>query len=106
MITITIGESVPRKWEDVSGIDRSWINQQINKRLKDGSQPCIEVLLEGENATIRVATPECGGGGGGGRPPNATEQEIIENWRDRVLSKDPIVGGHVISFLESIHRLL
>lgn len=61
--------------------DPQWINQQINRRRREGQPVCVQVSISSGGANLRLATPTCAGtGGGGGRRPNRLESEILELW--------------------------
>ena len=92
MITVTItGDS--RSYPDQA--TENWINDQINRRRKDSQSVCVQVQVKTSGVDLNLTTPECGGGGGGGRPPNASEQQIIDLWRQRGLSQNEFTGGNV-----------
>lgn len=103
MITVQIGEET-RTLEDAS---ESWINEQINRRRRDGLPICVIVTLNRADAQVTLRSPGCGGGfgGGGGRPPNAKESHIIQLWERRRLNSEEFTGGNLVAFLKQIKRL-
>jgi hypothetical protein len=103
MVTITIGGE-SRSYPDQA--TESWINEQINRRRKDGQNVCVEVRVNTSGLDLRLTTPGCGSGGGGGRLPNPNEQRVIDLWRERGLTAGHFAGGSVIAFLKQLQRQL
>jgi hypothetical protein len=100
MFTVTInGET-----RDAVDVPESWINQQINRRLKDALPVCVRVAIKTSGVDLALATPGCGGGGGGVRQPNPNEMEIIELWRKRGLNDPGFSSGNVGAFLKQLSR--
>lgn len=81
----------------------SWINDQINRRRRDGIPVCVQVYINKESINLRLSTPGCSGGGGGGSL-NTQEMEIVDLWRKHHLSEDSYTGGNLISFLKQIAK--
>ena len=79
MLTIHISDS-SRDFENSRDIDESWINQQINRRQRDGVTICVRVSIKNETPKVdmTLATVGCVGRGGGGRPPNSYESQIFD----------------------------
>src|SRR5437763_14492133 len=103
MITVTIaGESRNYPTEATE----NWINDQVNRRRKDGQSVCAQVLVKTSGLDLNLTTPGCGGGGGGGRAPNSNEERVIELWRDRHLTANDFTGGNLIAFLKQLQRLV
>jgi len=102
VITVRIGSDE----KDMSDLlDESWINQQINRRRRDGEVVCVRVIIRDAGLDMILATPSCGSGGGG-RLPNAAEREIFELWGRRHLNTPGFSGGDVVSFLKQLRSLV
>ncbi len=103
MITVTIGGmSFP-----VDKVSEGWVNQMIADAKKRGVPLCIQVSVQTDAARVNLATPGCGGvGGGGGRPPNPTEQRIIDAWMRKGLQQSQFTPGDFRSFLNELARIL
>lgn len=99
MVTVRIG-SETRAIEDAHP---SWINEQITRRQRDGSQTCVEVVINLGGINLRLATPACGGGGGG-RPPNSNERELVNEWNQRGFSSGQFSGGDLVAFLRHVRK--
>ena len=102
MIRIQIGTS-ERKIQDA---DSSWINEQIDRRRRDGQSVCVRVQIDDERANMVLTTPSCSGAAGGNRPPNAQESEVFDLWEKRGLNKDDFAPGNIVAFLNELMRLL
>lgn len=100
VITIQIGTSK----KDISEANESWINQQINRRRKDGQEVCVEVRIRTDSLDFTLATPTCGGRGG--RRPQPHEQEIFDLWKVRGLTKEDFTGGNLVAFIKQLRKML
>jgi len=105
MITIQIGES-QRMLNDPKDIDESWINEQINKRRKDGLAVCVRVTIKDEDVNMVLATVNCNGTGGGGRLPNSAEKKVFDLWEKVGMQKSDFHGGNLVAFLKQVRKLL
>jgi hypothetical protein len=103
MITVRIGTDE----KDMSNsIDEQWINQEINRRRRDGETVCVRVTIHDADVQMMLSTPSCGGGGGAGRPPNVAEKEIFDLWAHRDLNQPGFTGGNVVAFLKQLRSLV
>ncbi|MFP3984340.1 MAG: hypothetical protein ACLFV2_11715 [Desulfurivibrionaceae bacterium] len=97
-IRIQIGTSE----RDISDIESNWVNEQINRRKKDGVPICVRISIKQEDINISLATNDCPKGGGGGRPPNKREKEIFDLWDKLHLNQESFSIGNLIAFLKKI----
>ncbi len=102
MIKIRIG-TVEKSWEEAGP---GWINQEINRRRKNGEVVCARVSIDTPSAKMGLATPTCAAMECGGRPPNPLESRIFELWDERGLNRTDFAGGHLIAFLHRLRDLL
>jgi len=86
---------------DISDIEPNWVEEQINRRKKDGVPICVRVSIKQEDINISLATNDCPKGGGG-RPPNKKEKEIFELWDKLHLNQDTFSIGNLMAFLKKI----
>ena len=100
MITIKIG-SDERALND---LDESWINQQINRRKRDGIVICVQVIVKTGDIDMMLSTPSCPRGVG--RKPYPKEKEIFDLWDKRGLNKSDFTGGNLIAFLKQLGKIL
>lgn len=98
-VEVQIG-SEKRSIDDASP---SWINDQINRRRKDGSPVCVRVSIIKNSINLILSTPACPSGGGGGSL-NTQEEEIVDLWRKHHLSGENFTGGNLVSFLKQISK--
>jgi hypothetical protein len=82
--------------------DPNWINEQINRRRKDGAAVCVRITIDCPPLNMALASAGCGNSGGGGRPPNVEEKEIFHLWRKRHLDRDDFTGGNLVAFLKQL----
>lgn len=101
-VTVRIGDET----RNLEAASESWINDQLNRRRKDGQNICVQVNVNSGGAQLVLATPGCGGGGGGGHQANARELDIIELWNRLHLNQAAFSGGNVVAFLKQLGRLL
>jgi hypothetical protein len=99
-VMVQIG-SETRSLDDASP---SWINDQINRRRRDGASFCVRVTIDNPPIDLALSTPGCSGGGGGGRRLNTQEEEIADLWRKHYLSDEAFSGGSLVSFLKQIGK--
>lgn len=97
-IIVQIGTSE----RDINDIEPNWVNEQINRRKKDGVPICVRVAIKQEDINMVLATKDCPGDGGGGRPPNRREKEIFDLWDKLHLNLESFSGGNLIAFLKQI----
>lgn len=98
MIKVRIGESE----RELSNATPQWINEQIDRRRKDGVSVCVRVLINTGSMNLALSTPSCGGGGGGGRPPNPEERQFLSLWEKLHLNTPDFSGGNLVAFLKQI----
>lgn len=98
MIRVIIGNSE----RELSSVDESWINQQINRRRSDGENVCVRVNINKDRLNMALSTPSCPCGSGG-RPPNRDEEKLFSVWRKMGLDKDNFSGGNLIAFLRQLN---
>lgn len=90
---------------DLSDADASWVAQSVNRRLADGLQVCVEVVIQERSCNVRLSTPGCPSGGGG-RAPTDEESCFIDLWRQHGLNRDDFSTGKIVSFVEQLRRRL
>lgn len=107
MLTIQISDS-SRDFETVREIDESWINQQINRRRRDGATICVRISIKNETPDVNMALASagCASSGGGGRPPNPHESQIFDLWKQMGLSKPDFQSGNVVAFLKQLRKII
>ena len=101
MITVTIGQ------ESRSGSDltEAWINQQVNRRLRDGARVCVTITVKNRDLDMILRTSDCPSTGGGGRAPTTQERRIFEVWNKLDLHNGEVHGGKLVAFLRQIGGL-
>ena len=82
--------------------DPNWVNEQINRRRKDGATVCVRIQINCPPLNMSLASSGCGAGGGGGRPPNAQEKEVFDLWDKRGLNEADFPGGSLVAFLKQL----
>ena len=97
-IKVQIGTSE----RDITDIEPNWVNEQINRRKKDGVPICVRVTIKRGDLNIALATNDCPGSGGGGRPPNRQEKEIFDLWNKLHLNRETFSSGNLVAFLKQI----
>jgi|WetSurMetagenome_2_1015567.scaffolds.fasta_scaffold625284_1 hypothetical protein len=98
-VMLTIGSDGDRNLTEVSS---SWINEQINRRKKDGIPLCVRVLIKTDCVNVALATIDCACSRGGGRIPNHHEREILELWSKLHLNDANFSAGNLIAFLKQV----
>jgi hypothetical protein len=63
MITIKIGSEEVT----IEQADEGWINQQINRRRREGLAVCVQVNIQEPDVRMTLSTPTCSGNRVGGR---------------------------------------
>jgi len=101
MITVHINDS----YRVNADITESWINRQINERVRDRVPVCVKVEIEEGDLNMGLSTPSCIGTGKGGRPPNKKEQIVYDLWDKHNLHTNDFSGGNLIAFLKQIDML-
>lgn len=101
MVKVKIG-SEERNIEDV---DSSWINQQINRRRKDGPV-CVRVTINDDDINMVLSSGDCPRVGGGRRPPGPQEKEIFDLWDKHRLNEIDFPSGQLVAFIKQITKLL
>jgi hypothetical protein len=87
---------------EVRDADANWINEQINRRRREGVVVCVRVSIESNNVNLLLSTPACTTGRGIARPLSLEEQRILALWEQHHLNSDGFAGGNVVSFLKQI----
>jgi hypothetical protein len=88
---------------DISNMESNWVNEQINRRKKDGVSVCVRVSINQRDINIKLATKACQGGRSvGGRTPNNHEKEIFDLWNKLHLNRESFSGGNLVAFLKQI----
>jgi hypothetical protein len=102
MIRIEIN-GTERHMEDAR---ESWVNEQINRRLRENQPICVRVWVEKKpEVDLVLSTPDCPPSGGSGRGLTRRENEISELWKKRRLSEPGFTGGNLWAFLRQASRL-
>ena len=105
MIRIQIG-GAEIELANARNIDENWINDQINKRRRDGLSVCVRVFLRDDTINVSLSSGGCARSGGGGRLPNAEEENVIELWRKVGMDKVDFHRGNLIAFIKQLHRIM
>ncbi len=100
MVKIKIG-SEERNREDA---DPSWINQQINRRRKDGPI-CVRVTINNDAINMVLSSGDCPRAGGG-RQARPQEREIFDLWDKHGLNETDFPSGHLVAFIKQLQKLL
>lgn len=100
MITIKIGTAEQRDGD----INARWITDQVNARRKEGKKFCVIFKVNCGDVNLNLPSRDCPttGGGGGGRKPNAKEERILEEWRNKGFPDKDVNPGMVVSFWEYV----
>jgi hypothetical protein len=98
MITVAIGQE-SRSGSDIT---ESWINQQVNRRLRDGARVCVAITLKNRDLDMILRTSGCASSGGRGRAPNSEERGVFEVWNKLDLQNGEVQGGKLVAFLKQI----
>lgn len=106
MVTVTVGARTIGPFE-LDAVPESGINRAVNRRVDDGLNPCVRVLLDEGSVELPLQTKACGGGGDG-TDASRGEQEsaILELWKKRVFDQPEVRGGHVNAFLKQVRKLV
>ena len=83
----------------------SWINDQLNRRRRDGQNVCVQVSVQAGGVQLVLSTPGCGGGGGG-RQATPREMDILDLWNKLHLNQAGFTGGNLVAFLKQLGRLV
>ena len=100
MVKIKIG-SEERNREDA---DPSWINQQINRRRKDGPV-CVRVTINDGAINMVLLSGDCPRSGGG-RQASPQEREIFDLWDKHRLNEADFPSGQLVAFIKQLPKLL
>lgn len=102
LISIKIGDAEI----NLSDVNESLINQQINRRRRDGIDVCIKVEIHEDDLNLILSTPSCQKAAGGCRPPNKHERMVFELWDKFGLNTNNFTGGKLIAFLKQLRNLI
>ena len=102
MIKVRIGGAE----HELSTIDESWVNQQINRRKADGINACVQVIIQKDGLDMGLSTPNCANSGRGTRPPTKQEAAVFELWKRMKLDTNEYSGGNLIAFLKQLQSLM
>lgn len=98
MITVAIGQE-SRSGSDIT---ESWINQQVNRRSRDGARVCVTITLKNRDLDMILRTSDCPSSRGGGRAPNTHERRVFEVWNKLDLQNGEVHGGKLVAFLKQL----
>lgn len=98
MITVSIGQDS----RSGSEISESWINRQINRRLRDGARVCVSVSVKEGDLDMRLRTLDCPRSAGAGRSPNSHERRVFDLWQKLHLQDGEVRGGNLVAFLKQM----
>ncbi|MDD3815775.1 MAG: hypothetical protein PHZ02_14150 [Desulfocapsaceae bacterium] len=98
MIRVIIGDSE----RELSNISEHWINEQINRRKRDGLSICVRVIINEDQLNLSLTTSGCPHTATGGRAPNKYESEVFDLWNKRGLNKENFSEGNLIAFLKQL----
>jgi hypothetical protein len=101
MITVSIGQES----RSSSDITESWINQQINRRLRDGAPVCVTVTMKNGDLDMILRTTDCPTPRGPGRAPNRYERGAFDLWEKLGLQNGEVRGGKLVAFLKQMGEL-
>jgi len=101
-VTVRIGEET----RDLDAASESWINDQINRRRRDGQNVCVQVNVQAGGMQLLLSTPGCGGGGGGGRQATPRELDVLDLWSKLHLNQTGFTGGNLVAFLRQLGRMV
>ena len=89
----------------VEDVNPSWINQQIDRRRKDGPV-CVRVTIHDDGINMVLSSGDCPRSAGGGRPPRHQERAIFDLWDKHRLNEPNFPSGHLVAFIKQLPRLL
>lgn len=103
MITVEIDGASATLDEAVTG---GWITEQIKRRERDGSKPCVRISITETVAHVSLATPTCQASPGGRRRrANQREQEVLDLWDHHSLNDAAFSPGNLQAFLRRLSQL-
>lgn len=89
--------------KDISEIDPSWVNQQINGRRAAGEVVCVQVTIQKDSVNLMLITADCPHSGGGSKNSwSDHEKEIFDLWVKLHLNEGKFSGGNLLAFLNQI----
>lgn len=92
--------------QQLQSLDEGWLNQQVNRRRRDGESVCVRVEIDEPPLSITLATAECVSGGGFSRALTREEQAVLDLWRKHHLSELEFHPGDLIAFLKQLRRIV
>jgi len=100
MIRLIIGDVE----SELTSINESWINEQLNRRKALGQNVCVRVIIHQGDLNMTLSTPACAVGQPG-RQPNRHETDIFDAWERCGLNRQQFTGGNLIAFLKQIRSI-
>lgn len=101
MINVSIGQE-SRSGSDIT---ESWINQQVNRRLRDGARVCVRVAVKSRDLNMTLRTADCPTPRGPGRAPNGYERRVFDLWEKLGLQNGELRGGKLVAFRKQMGEL-
>lgn len=87
---------------NLSDVNESWINLQINRRRRDGIEVCVQAKIHEGDLNLILSTPTCQKTPGSFRAPNNHERRLFELWNKMGLNSHGFTGGNLIAFLKQL----
>lgn len=97
--------SIGQESRSGSDITESWINQQVNRRLRDGARVCVTVTVKNRDLDMILRTANCPTPRGPGRAPNGYERRVFDLWEKLDLHNGELRGGKLVAFLKQMGEL-
>jgi hypothetical protein len=90
---------------NIDDIDPSWINQQINRRRKDGPV-CVRVTINTNTIDMTLSSGDCPRVGGRGHQARPQEKEIFALWDKHGLNGTDFPSGQLVTFIKQLKKSL
>lgn len=101
VITVSIGQEF-RSGPDIT---ESWINDQINRRLRDNARICVTITVKKRELNMMLRTAGCPMPRRPGRAPNGYERRVFDLWEKLDLQNGEVRGGKLVAFLKQMGAL-
>ncbi len=89
--------------KDISEVDPSWVNQQINGRRAAGEAVCVQVTIQKDSVNLMLITADCPHNGNGSKKSLSDyERELLDTWMKLHLNENNFSGGNLLAFLNQI----